>query len=372
MKLKAALVSLGSVSSLWTAEAMKKYFHRVDNVNLKSVEVQLGKSDVQIFQEDKPLKDYDCVYIKGSFRYLALLRSIAQLLPSRTYTPISPEAFNLGHDKLLTQLALQKSGIPMPKTFIPATVEAAKKILQKMNFPIVMKFPQGTQGKGVVFADSISAAVSVLDALTALNQPFIIQEYIETGGADIRAFVVGDKVIASMKRVSSSPDNEKRSNIHAGGKGEPVELDSKTRLIAVKAAQIIGADICGIDLLMSPTGPLVIEVNLSPGLQGITGATKIDVADEMAKYLYKRAYERKMSLEKHKKERILTDLGIEEAQVRGVAKEIVGLLDFRANRILLPEVITEISRFKDNQDVQISAEKGKIVIRKYGPSQEEE
>ena len=108
----------------------------------------------------------------------------------------------------------------MPDTYVVSSIEAAKKILKQVKYPIILKFPHGTQGKGVMIADSFAAASSMLDTIESLKQPFLVQEYVETEGSDIRAFVVGDKVVAAYKRKAAI--GEKRSNIHAGGKGEPI------------------------------------------------------------------------------------------------------------------------------------------------------
>ncbi|MBW2971940.1 ATP-grasp domain-containing protein, partial [Candidatus Woesearchaeota archaeon] len=215
--MKAAIISLGSVSSKWTFEAMQKYFESVDDVDLKDLEVDLGGKKHVVLHKGKKMKEYDCVYLKGSFRYLQILNAVAGALAGGTYMPIRPKAFTTGHDKMLTHLALQRNNIPMPETYISANPGGAKQLLEKLSYPIVMKFPSGTQGKGVMFADSYISAASVLDAFSALNQPVIIQKYVETGGKDIRVIVVGDKVAAAMER--QAIEGEKRANIHAGGKG---------------------------------------------------------------------------------------------------------------------------------------------------------
>jgi len=245
--MKAAVISLTSISSKWTIGAMKKYFDSVDSIDLRNIDVSLGIGKLDVLFNGQPLEKYDCIYAKGSFRYSSLLRSITNALYSTTYMPIKPETFDIGHNKLLTHLALQHYKIPMPKTYLSSTTEAAKKILKNVNYPIIMKFPHGTGGKGVMFAESFAAASSMLDALTALRQPFIIQEYVEAGGVDIRAIVVGKKVAASMKR--KAVKGEERANIHAGGKGEACVLDSHTKKIAVSTAQSIGAEICAVDML---------------------------------------------------------------------------------------------------------------------------
>ncbi|PIN73225.1 hypothetical protein COV20_03260 [Candidatus Woesearchaeota archaeon CG10_big_fil_rev_8_21_14_0_10_45_16] len=360
--MKAALISLGSVSSQMTAEAMKKYFDQVDMIQLKNIEVNLGK-EAGIYYNGEPFSQYDCVFLKGSFRYAHLLRSIAALLEGRVpYMPLPANSFSTVHNKLLTHLILQQHNIPMPRTYISSTISAAKDLLKKVNYPIVMKFPEGTQGKGVMFADSISSASSLLDALGALNQPFIIQEYIETNGSDIRAIVVGDKVVAAYRRKAQKED--KRSNIHAGGTGEVVTLSREISKIAVDTAKALEVDICGIDILESPLGPLVIEANLSPGLQGVTKVSTIDVADEIAKYLYRRTKE---VVEKHRKrasDEVMREISIDNTE-KERWQQIISSLTFRGERIILPEFVTKITQFSDQKEYVIKAEKGKVEIEEF-------
>jgi len=361
MLMKAAIMSLGSVSSKWVEDAMKKYFKKVDALDIRKIEISVGKKEAVVLYDGQPLVEYDCVYAKGSFRYLSLLQSLTSALYKKSYMPIEPGSFTTGHDKLLTQLELQKHRIPMPTTYISSTPAAAKNLLEKVNYPIIMKLPQGTQGKGVMFADSFASASSMLDALATLRQPFIIQEYVETGGVDIRAIVVGNKVIASMKRKAVS--GEKRANIHAGGKGEACILDSNTQRIAVNTAKAVGAEICAVDILESAFGPVVIEVNLSPGLQGITKATKIDVAGLIAKYLFKSSKKFLASAKKDDASNILSNLGIEETNSK--PKQIITTVDFRGNRILLPEIITKATEFSPEDQLTISIQKGKLNIEKF-------
>ena len=363
--MKAALISLGSVSSKWLVDALKKYFKEVDDINLKYIEVNTG-GELEVLYKGEKLGEYDCVYIKGSFRYQPIMRAIATAFYGKTYTPVSPHAFTVGHDKVLTQLDLQKNKIPMPKTYLASSSEAAKKVLEKINYPIVMKFPSGTQGKGVMFADSFASASSMMDALSALRQPFLIQEFVETGGVDTRVIVVGDKVIASMCR--ESQEGEMRANIHAGGSGKACELDSYTKKIAVEAAKVIGADICAVDKLDSAKGPVIIELNLSPGLQGITKATKVDVADKTAKYLFQQAKKFKESGKKKESSKIMDDIGIKSSEK---LKEIVTTLDFRGDRILLPAAITGLTKFNDKEEYILEAEKGVLAIKKFIIGEEE-
>ncbi|HLC99130.1 MAG TPA: RimK family alpha-L-glutamate ligase [Candidatus Nanoarchaeia archaeon] len=364
-KTKGAVISLGSVSSKWVAEAMRKYFDQVDEIQLKEIEVDVGKDGIHVLYKEKPIDEYDCIYAKGSFRYTEMLRSISSALSKKCFMPIAPSAFSTGQDKLLTQLRMQQNGVPTPTTYLAATAEAAKTIFEKINYPIVMKFPKGTQGKGVMFADSYASASSMLDALTALKQPFLIQEYVETDGIDIRAIVVGNKVVASMKR--KAVEGEKRANIHAGGTGEAYELDNHAKKIAVRAAEALGTGICGVDMLESAKGPLVIELNLSPGLQGITKVTKIDVADKIAKWLYENTKARKKVEKIYGASNVLEELGIKGTDKGArLSKEILTNLDFRGNRILLPEVISNVSELSEKHEVSIKVKKGEILIRKFG------
>lgn len=361
--MKGAVLSLGSKSSKMTVEAMKKYFDEVEDVNLKSVEVMLSRKGMSILYNGKPLPKYDCIYAKGSFRYAPLLRSLSTALYDSTYMPIKPNSFTIGHDKLLTHLALQYYKIPMPDTYVVPSIVAAKKILEQISYPVVIKFPHGTQGKGVMFAESFAAASSMLDAIEGLRQPFLIQEYIETEGSDIRAIVIGEKVAASMKR--KAVKGEKRANIHAGGKGEPIILDTLTKKIAINTAKSIGAEICAVDVLETVRGPEVIEANLSPGLQGITSVTKIDVADNIASYLYQKTkefVERGKSTEASK---VFMDLGVARADKTGSEQQVVTNLDFRSERILLPKIISNIANFAESDEVVIKAQKGKISLEKY-------
>ncbi len=358
--MKAALISLGSESSKWTIKEMKKYFELVDDIALKELEVNLGRGKLEVLYHGKPLPKYDCVYAKGSFRYAPLLQSITRALFSTCYMPIKPAAFTVGHDKLLTHLALQYYKIPMPETYLASSPDSAKKILEKVHYPITLKFPHGTQGKGVMFAESFASASSMLDALETLRQPFLIQEFVETAGTDIRAIVVGDKVVAAMKRKAVS--GEKRANIHAGGKGEACILDAHTKKIAVDTAKSIGAEICAVDMLESVKGPQVIEANLSPGLQGITEATETNIADKIAKFLYEKTKEFTEKDKKTESNKIFEDLGISTTEKTG--QQIIANLDIRTNKILLPKVVNDIAKFNEKEDVIIKVSKGKIFVER--------
>jgi ribosomal protein S6--L-glutamate ligase len=354
--MKGAVVSLGSTSSEMVVESMKKYFDEVDMIQLRNIEVRLGKES-GIFYEGKLLEHYDCVYVKGSFRFANLLRSISALLEGKVpYMPLPASSFTTVHNKLLTHLALEQQNIPMPRTYISSTIEEAKILLKRVHYPIVMKFPEGTQGKGVMFADSQSSAASLLDALGALNQPFIIQEYVETNGEDIRAIVVGDKVVASMKRVAQK--GEKRANTHSGGEPKAILLSHESSKIAVKTAKALGADVCGVDILESPRGPLVIEANISPGLQGIQSVSTINIADEIAKFFARKTEEMVHGKKKEKAKEVMSEISLDGNE----SQKIISSLTFRGDRIILPVIANKIAKFHDDKEFALTLRKGKIEI----------
>ena len=354
--MKAAVISLGSTSSQWVAEAMASHFQQVDMIQLKEIEVHLGK-EAGIFYHGKPLPSYDCVYLKGSFHYAHLLRSLASMLEGQVpYLPLKANSFTIVHNKLLTHLVLQQKNIPMPRTYVSPTIAMAKSLLQAVHYPIVMKFPEGTQGKGVMFADSYASASSLLDALGALRQPFIIQEYIETSGTDIRTLVVGNKVLAAMRRTAKT--DEKRANLHAGGQGESVTLSSEVQAIAINTAKALEADVCGVDILESPLGPLVIEANISPGLQGIQKTTKINLAEKIAHFFAQKTEEALQTVKEKNSKEVMKEIKMNG----GTAQEIVTTLQFCGQRILLPEVATTFPKFNDQPEYILRVKQGKMEI----------
>lgn len=358
--MKLAIISLGGPSSRSILEEAKKIFSKADHLDIRKIEVE-ASNELKVTYKGEKIDDYDCIYVRGSFRYSLLQRSITRALHQDIFMPIQPEAFTIGHDKFLTLLELRKSNVPLPKTYFAATTESTKKLLEEVHYPIIMKIPSGTQGKGVMFADSISSARSMLDTLEVFNQPYILQEYVETNATDIRAVVIGNKVSGAMKRKAEK--SELRANIHMGAKGQPLELDADTEQIAIKAARAIGAEICAVDILDSGGKPQVIEVNLSPGIQGIMKYTKKNVALDIANYLYKRAKEVKESKKESSIGGIIKDLEIDSKQSK--KKEIISTLDVRLGIIRLPKVITDISEFVSDDEVKIEAEKDKIIIKRH-------
>lgn len=337
---------------------MSKYFDEVVHFDIRKVEMRIGKGKPLLLYQGKKVEGgFDCVYLKSSFRYALILKAVAYYFDGKAYMPIDPDAFTVVHDKTYTHLALEQAEVPTPETYITPTIEAAKQLFKEIHFPIIMKIPGGTHGKGVMFAESVAAASGILDTLSELKQTVLLQEYIETGGTDIRAIVVGDKIVGAMTRKAQK--DEKRANIHAGGGAEPIELDSHTKKIAIRAAKALKAEICAVDILESVKGPLVLEANLSPGMQGIMKATEKDIPNDIGKFLAQRTKEWKAekSGEEHAEDIVEEVKGNKEQQ-------IITRLDFRGDRILIPEVVSKMSGFKEDSDVLMKVMRGKIHIEK--------
>lgn len=195
-------------------------------------------------------------------------------------------AITRARDKLRSLQLLSKKGIGLPITGFAHSLDEIKDLIKMVGGPpLVIKFLEGTQGIGVILVETTKAARSVLEAFLGLKVNILVQEYIrEAGGADIRCFVVGGKVVAAMKRQAKSPE-EFRSNLHRGGTATPVEITDEERNMAIRTAHIIGLNVAGIDIMRSHRGPLIMEVNASPGLEGIEKTTKVDVATEIIKFI---------------------------------------------------------------------------------------
>ncbi len=198
-------------------------------------------------------------------------------------------AITRSRDKLRALQILSRKGLGLPVTgFAHSTMMTNDLIKLVGGAPLIVKILEGTQGQGVVLAETHKAAESVIDAFRGLKAHFLVQEYIkEAGGADIRCFVIGDKIVASMKRQGA--EGEFRSNLHRGGKAVEYKPDALERSTALQAARAMGLNVAGVDLLQSNRGPVIMEVNSSPGLQGIESSTGLDIAGKIFEYIEKNA-----------------------------------------------------------------------------------
>jgi ribosomal protein S6--L-glutamate ligase len=206
----------------------------------------------------------------------------------KTYVLNDAAAIANSRDKLHCLQKLAKAGIELPVTGCAhSTKDVAGLIEIAGGAPLVVKLLEGTQGIGVVLAETKKAAESVIEAFRGLDANIIVQEFIrEAAGSDIRCFVVGDEVVASMMRKAA--EGEFRSNIHRGGSGHKVEITDKERHMAVRAAQLMGLEVAGVDILRSKNGPVVMEVNSSPGLEGIEKTTEVNVAGAIIEHIERR------------------------------------------------------------------------------------
>jgi ribosomal protein S6--L-glutamate ligase len=196
-------------------------------------------------------------------------------------------AITRSRDKLRAHQLLARKGIGQPVTSYAHSAKATDRLIESVGgAPLILKLTASTHGNGVLLAETKKAAEALINAFRGIGTDFLVQEFIkEAGGSDIRCFVVGDRVIAAMQRKASK--GEYRSNLHRGGTAEVIKLRPEERRLAVKAANVMGLDLAGVDILRSAHGPLVIEVNSSPGLEGIETATGIDVAGKIVEYIEK-------------------------------------------------------------------------------------
>lgn len=301
--MKIGIISLGGTSSKLVAKECKKYFDEVVELSLKKFDVRLINDETKVTYAGEVLEGFDCLYIRGSHKYSFLQRVIAEQFNKNIYMPISPKAFTTGHDKFLTSIQLKKHGINVPKTYYAANKVVARDIIDNVvNYPVLIKAQSGTHGKGVLIADNPKTAKGILDILETLKQPFLIQEFVQTENtSDIRVLVAGKKVIASYLRVAC--EGEFRSNIHSGGTRKEHNLTKEQEKIAIKSANALDVDICGIDILNSKE-PSVIEINLSPSLHSIYEITGVNAVWEVAKGLYNQTIKFHAKKEKKLKKRL--------------------------------------------------------------------
>lgn len=357
MGLKIGIISMGSKSSRMILEEADNFFDEADHIDIRKIEVKIDDKTTVLY-DGEPLKDYDCLYMKGSFRYSSLLYAISEHFKDKCYVPLEANSHIIAHDKFKTHLKLsQVNSIKMPNTYFTAKITEAKSFLKTLNYPIILKFPSGTHGKGVIFAESYSSAASMVDALDVFNQPVLIQDYIHIN-SDIRVIVAGDKIIGAMRRFAQK--GEVRANSHQGGDAEPYLVTPEVKRMSIDAAKKIKADVCAIDLIESDYGPQILEVNSSPGLQKITETTKKNIAGEIAHFLFEETLRRKDLKNKTDSKELNQDMGIEDIGSRDLVTE----LKMNAGRIILPEFASKQSEFWPGEEVVIKTSKGKIEITK--------
>lgn len=273
-------------------EAAKSRGHEARIINHVRCFMDMGTECPSVHYRDEEFKSdhFDAVIprIGASVTFYGT-SVVRQFEMMGTYCVNESVAISRSRDKLRSTQLLSRKGVGIPVTAFANSPDNIDGLIREVGgAPLIIKLLEGTQGLGVVLAETKKAAESVIQAFMGVKSNILIQEFIkEAGGSDIRCFVVGDKVIAAMMR--TGPEGEFRSNLHLGGTAKLVKLSPAERAAAVKAAKIMGLNVCGVDLLRSSRGPLIMEVNSSPGLQGIEEATGKDVAGMIIEYIEKNA-----------------------------------------------------------------------------------
>jgi ribosomal protein S6--L-glutamate ligase len=271
-------------------EAAKQRGHEVRVIDPLRCYMNITSQRPEVYYRRKLLDDLDAVIprIGASILFYgtALVRQFETM---GVFTLNRSNAISCARDKLRSLQLLSCKGIGLPITGFAHAPDDIKGVIKMVGgAPLVIKLVEGTQGIGVVLTETNKAAESVIDAFWGLQSNILLQEYIkEAGGTDIRCFVVGGKVVAAMQR--RAKEGEFRANLHRGGTAAPVKLTRQERAMAVSAAKVIGLDVAGVDILRSDRGPLVIEVNSSPGLEGIEESSGEDIAGAMIRFIEEHA-----------------------------------------------------------------------------------
>jgi ribosomal protein S6--L-glutamate ligase len=276
----------GLYSHVRLSEAARAHGHSIDVVNTLHVHMNITSNHPVLRYNGRRLPIYDAVIprIGASITHygLAVLR---QFEIQGVYPLNESVAIGRSRDKLRALQILAREGIGLPVTAFAHGPRRAEDVIKEVGgVPVVIKLVEGTQGVGVILAETEGSAKSIIEAFSAANVNIMVQEFIrEANGSDIRAFVIGGEVVAATKRIGRP--GEFRANIHRGATAVRVELSAEERNTAVRAAAAVGLNVSGVDMVRSARGPLVMEVNSSPGLQGIESATGIDVADLIIGFL---------------------------------------------------------------------------------------
>lgn len=271
-------------------EACEARGHEARVIDILKCYMDISSASPAIWYKGEKLEGFDAVIsrIGASVTHygLAVIRQFEMM---GVYCLTESIALGRSRDKLRALQLLSCKGIGLPKTSFAYNVHDTKELIKLVGgAPLVLKLCEGTQGRGIVLAETAKAAESVIEAFRELRAEFLVQEFIkEANGSDVRCFVIGNKVVAAMERTAS--EGEFRSNLHRGGSARVTKLTPAERRTAIKSAQIMGLQVAGVDLLRSARGPLVMEVNSSPGLEGIEAASRKNIADMMVAFVEENA-----------------------------------------------------------------------------------
>ncbi len=267
-------------------EAGEKRGHKVEIIDHMKCMLLIEKKNPMVWYNGRKLDYFDAIIPRigasVTFYGAAVVRQFEMM---KVFTAVESQALIRSRDKLRSMQILSRAGLGLPKTIFMDYSKDTEGVIEAVGgAPVVIKLLEGTQGLGVVLAENKKAAQSVIEAFHGVKARIIVQEFIkEAKGADIRAFVVNGEVVGAMRR--QARDGEFRSNLHRGGHATVIKLDRHEKHSAITAAKKMGLGIGGVDMLPSKRGPLIIEVNSSPGLEGIESATKVDIAGKIIQYL---------------------------------------------------------------------------------------
>ena len=267
--------------------------HEVEIINFLKCYMIIKKGNPEIYYDGKKIAGLDAIIPRiGASKTFYGASIVRQFEMMKVFCVNESQAIARSRDKLRSMQLLSRAGIGMPITAFASHLTDVKHIISEVkNTPIVIKLLESTQGNGVVLAETSKAAKSVIKAFHSLKANVMVQEYVkEARGSDIRTLVVGGRVVAAMKR--QGVKGEFRSNLHLGGNASPIKLKRSEKSTALKAAKILGLNVAGVDILQSPEGPMVIEVNSSPGLEGIEKCTGVDVGSKIIEFIEK-SYEKR-------------------------------------------------------------------------------
>jgi ribosomal protein S6--L-glutamate ligase len=286
MNIKILSANANLYSTKRIVEAAKARKHDVEVINHAKCDIVIEKKNPVIIYKGHKLDHTDAIIPRigasVTFYGTAVVRQFEML---RVFTTTESQALVRSRDKLRSLQILSRAGLGLPKTVFTNYSKNVKEIVdQAGGAPVIIKLLEGTQGIGVILVETRKAAESVIEAFNNLQARVIVQEFIkEAGGADIRAFIVDGQVVGAMKR--QGKEGEFRSNLHRGGTASVIKLTDEEETAALKAAKAMGLGIAGVDMLQSARGPLILEVNSSPGLEGIEQATGKDIANSIIKYI---------------------------------------------------------------------------------------
>lgn len=280
-------VSMNVYSTKRIAEEAEKLGHYIEQIDHTKCSVKLGSGKPQIYFKDENItEEFDAIIPRIGAK---VTRHGAAIVKQFEMNGIFSTARSLGitraRNKVRTLQIMARKGIPIPETLFsinPDNIEEQIKLLG--GTPVIIKLQEGTQGLGVILAETKKSAKSIIDTFYKMDTSILIQKFIEeSNGEDIRIFVVGKKIVASMKRMSAA--GEFRSNVHQGGNTEAIMPTNKEQHIALDAVKHLGLGVAGVDLIRSKNGPMLIEVNASPGLQGIEAVTGVNIAKEIIQFV---------------------------------------------------------------------------------------